>query len=160
MAKQLFLSTIFIVVSLTCLAQGAVGGWKIHSIFGSNPQKIIDTGSIVYYLANRHMFSYDKENEETESYSKINKLNDIFIDNIFYNHEKNYLVIAYENSDIDVIMADGSTVNIPDIYNASIQRKTINDITFAGDRMYVATEFGYVVINDDNSKSYSRVFLM
>lgn len=159
MAKQLFLSTIFIVVSLTCLAQGAVGGWKIHSIFGSNPQKIIDTGSIVYYLANRHMFSYDKENEETESYSKINKLNDIFIDNIFYNHEKNYLVIAYENSDIDVIMADGSTVNIPDIYNASIQRKTINDITFAGDRMYVATEFGYVVINDDKFEVvFSRIF--
>lgn len=160
MVKRLFLSTIFTVAAVTCMAQGAIGGWKIHPIFGSNPQKIIDTGNIVYYLANRNLFSYDKDNEETESYSRINKLNDVFISNIYYNTEKNYLVIAYENSNIDIITSDGSTINMPDIYNANIQGyKTINDITFAGNRMYVATEFGYVVINDDKFEvTFSRIF--
>ena len=160
MVKRLFLSTIFTIASLTCLPQGAIGGWKIHSIFGNNPQKVVDTGSMVYYLANHNLYSYDKENDETESYSKINKLNDIFIDNIFYNPQKNYLVIAYENSNLDIITADGSTINMPDIYNADIQGyKAINDISFSGNRMYVATEFGYVVINDDRFEvTYSRIF--
>lgn len=130
-------------------AQIAVGDWKIHSIYGKNVTNVIDTKDKVYYLADNYLYSYDKADQVTESYTKRNKLSDIIIKNIYYNYSKKYLLIAYDNSNIDFMYDDGKIVNLPDIKDVILtSSKVIKDVTFNGDRAYVATEFGYVVIND------------
>lgn len=99
------------------------------------------------------LFGFDKETEEMESYSKNNILNDIDIANIYYNYDKKYLVIVYANSNVDILHDNGKVFNIPDIKNAILTTaKGINDVKFYGDRIYLATDFGIVVLNDKKMK--------
>ena len=87
MIKKL-LVLLIVMLPLLCKAQIAVGDWKIHSVYNSSPQNIIDTPEKVYYVNAGNLYSYDKDNEENESYSKRSKLSDILIHNIYYNYDK------------------------------------------------------------------------
>ena len=56
--------------------------------------------------------------------------------------------MAYQNSNVDVIFDNGKVINFPEIMNAPLtSTKDINDVAFSGDRAYLATNFGLVVIN-------------
>ena len=150
----------FVILSFTVAtyAQLAVGDWQIYTSTGT-PVKVIDTPQRVYYVSGRSLFGFDKETEEMESYSKNNILNDIDIANIYYNYDKKYLVIVYANSNVDILHDNGKVFNIPDIKNAILTTaKGINDVKFYGDRIYLATDFGIVVLNDKKnevSESYN-----
>ena len=139
-------------------AQLAVGSWQIYSSMG-DPVKVIDTGDRVYYVSGISLFCFDKETEEVESYNKNNQLNDIDVANIYYNYDKNYLVVVYANSNIDILYDNGKVYNIPDIKNAIMtSSKAVNDVKFYGNRIYLATDFGIVVLNDEKyevSESYN-----
>lgn len=146
----------FISLCLACLAllqvnAASTSKWRIHpSYVGTDIQNIVDAGDKVYYLVSNYLYRLDKDTKENESLNKVNLLNDATITGIYYNDYKKYLMIAYADANIDVILADGSIVNLPDIESASLTgSKTINDITFTADgSAYVATAFGYVVYND------------
>lgn len=150
----------FVILSFTVAtyAQLAVGDWQIYTSTGT-PVKVIDTPQRVYYVSGRSLFGFDKETEEMESYSKNNILNDIDIANIYYNYDKKYLVIVYANSNVDILHDNGKVFNIPDIKNAILTTaKGINLSKFYGDRIYLATDFGIVVLNDKKnevSESYN-----
>ena len=150
----------FVILSFTVAtyAQLAVGDWQIYTSTGT-PVKVIDTPQRVYYVSGRSLFGFDKDPEEMESYSKNNILNDIDIANIYYNYDKKYLVIVYANSNVDILHDNGKVFNIPDIKNAILTTaKGINDVKFYGDRIYLATDFGIVVLNDKKnevSESYN-----
>ncbi len=158
MIKKLLFSLIAII---TCLsASAAVSTWKIHPVFGATPTNAIDTGNNLYYLVSQNLYCYDKETSENIVYDKSNYLNDTQIQNIYYNYDKKYLLVAYANANIDIILENGKVINIPDICNALLtSAKTINHVTFNGNRVYVATAFGYVVINDEKYEiAESRIY--
>lgn len=145
-----FLLVIILLLPLFCKAQLAVGDWKIHSIFGTDVTNIIDTDKKVYYLADKFLYAYDKESSENESFTKRNKLSDIEIKDIYYNYDKKYLLIVYSNSNIDFLYDNGKVVNLPDIKDVILtMSKDINDVTFHNNMAYLATDFGYVILNDD-----------
>lgn len=160
MSRRISALIVLIVLSCTFLtrAQLAVGNWQIYSSMG-DPVKVIDTGDRVYYVSGISLFCFDKETEEMESYNKNNLLNDIDVANIYYNYDKNYLVVVYANSNIDILYDNGKVYNIPDIKNAIMtSSKTVNDVKFYGNRIYLATDFGIVVLNDEKyevSESYN-----
>lgn len=141
-------------------AQGAIGSIKIHPTFGNDITRLIDTGDMVYYLSDNTLYSYDKVNDESDYYSRNNRLNGSTVRNVYYNYSRGYLAVAYDDSNIDILTDDGETINLPDIYNADLQgSRTINDITFADGRMLVATAFGIVVFNDESfDVEFSRIF--
>ncbi|MGN0214135.1 MAG: hypothetical protein ACI4AH_04925 [Muribaculaceae bacterium] len=158
MIKKFTVSLLAIMCALT--VQAAIGSWKIHPIFGSTPTNAIDTGDKVFYLVSNNLYCYDKETEENATFDRSNYLSDSQINNIYFNYNKKYLLVAYNNSNIDIILNDGSVVNIPDIANALLTTaKTINDVTFTDGAAYVATAFGYVVINDEKFEvAESRIY--
>ena len=137
-------------VSLSASAQNAVGDWIVHTSFvGDQVTSIAEGRQWVYYLSGGNLFRLDKSTEENEAMSISGDLSDMGISNIYYNCDKDYLVVVYENSNIDVICSDGSVVNMPEIKNALMtSSKAVNDVTFASGLMYLATDFGYVVIDD------------
>lgn len=148
MIKKLLIAMLML-LPLAAVAQNGVGTWKIHPVFGSDIKNIVDVGNKVYYLASGNLYCYDKETEENSHYNKGNKLSDVTVTNIYYNATKKYLVVVYDNANIDIIENSGKVINMPDIKNAEINAdKLINDVTFATGVAYVATDFGYVVIND------------
>ena len=140
-----------LIVSFSAAAQLQVGDWKLYNVFsGKNAKNIIDTGNIVYYLSDGCLFSYDEENEETILYNKRNDLSDNDIKNIYYNYDKNYLLIVYTNSNMDFLYDSGRVVNFPDLKNASIsESKNVNSADFQEGEVYIATDFGYMVVDDE-----------
>ena len=147
--------TLFVALMLLSLVavpmRAASGQWRVHPFFVSSQLKnLIDTRDKVYYLTCDNIFSFDKDTQENEPIDKSNYLNDVQVDNIYFNAEKEYLVVAYRNSALDIILKDGKVVNMTEIKDAILtSEKGINDITFTRDgSMLVATQFGYVIIDD------------
>lgn len=149
MVKKIFLA-IILLLPLFCKAQISVGDWKIHPVFGTDVTNIIDTDKKVYYLVDKFLYSYDKESSENESFTKRNKLSDIEIKDIYYNYDKKYLLIVYSNSNVDFLYDDGKIINLPDIKDVILtMSKNINDVTFNNNKVYMAADFGYVILNDE-----------
>lgn len=150
MAKRLLYIIICLFISQSVLAQNAVGSWRKHGVFGNSFTRVIETEHNVFFLADGWLYEYDKENQESNSISESGDLNDVSIKDIYYNPEKKYLFVAYVNGNIDIIKEDGTTINMPDIYVSSISStKNINDVTFSVSGAFVATDFGYVHIDDN-----------
>ncbi|MBR5169510.1 MAG: hypothetical protein IKW85_02970 [Muribaculaceae bacterium] len=150
MSKRI-ISLLWAVLTVLCaMSQNAVGDWLIHTSFvGDNVTTVADAKQWVYYLAGGNLFRLDKTTQENESLSIINELSDMTIDKVYYNTDKDYVVVIYSNANIDVICSDGEVVNMPEIKDAVLtSSKAVNDVTFADGVMYVATDFGYVVIDD------------
>jgi len=144
-----------------CLVAQTTGTWRVHATFNaSQGQNIIDTGDQVYYLASNNLFRYNKTTQENEALNAGNYLSDGDIRQIYYNTSKKYILVAYEDANIDIIEANGDVVNMPEIKNAELtSSRGINDVTFNGSRAYVATDFGYVVLNDEKYEvSESRIY--
>ncbi len=133
-------------------AQSGNGSWTVHSRFlPATAKNVIDTENGVYYLLGNDLFCFDKATHETKSVNKTNDLSDVLVNGIYFNHDKGYLLITYDDSNIDVITADGVQYNIPNLKDALIaSEKGINYVTFAPGKIYVATMFGYIVIDDTN----------
>lgn len=150
MAKRLLYIIICLFISQSVLAQNAVGSWRKHGVFGNSFTRVIETERNVFFLADGWLYEYDKENQESNSISESGDLNDVSIKDIYYNPEKKYLFVAYVNGNIDIIKEDGITINMPDIYVSSVSStKNINDVTFSVSGAFVATDFGYVHIDDN-----------
>ena len=134
---------------LPMLAQADV--WIEHPQFvASGIKNNIDAGDCVYMLVNNNLSRFDKATTEIKALKSSSGLTqDIAIKQIYYNYEKQYLVVVYINSNIDVIKSDGSVVNVPALYNFTQQGidKTINDVTFSEGEVYISTGFGYLVLD-------------
>lgn len=148
------------VMPLWASAQSS-GKWVTHTrFFMAKMQNVIDTRDKVYSLVNNNLHCLNKSNHQLTVLDNQNALSGTLISNIYYNYEKKYLVITYDDSNIDILGDDGKVVNIPNIKDAVMtQQRTINDVTFHGDKIFVATQFGFLVINDQNYRILeSRVY--
>lgn len=156
--KIIYLLGILLLVQSTAFA--SVGDWTSHGVFGSSLQKLIDTDNRVYFLSNGWLYCYDKENDESFSISESGDLNDASISNIYYNYDRKSLYVVYSNSNMDIILDDGRVVNMPDILNSLISSsKTINHVAFSSYGTYIATDFGYVLLNDEKYEvKESRIY--
>ncbi len=150
MIKKLLIA-IFVSLPLLANAQLGAGQWKIHPYFvGGNAKNCIDAGAKVYYLASGSLYCYDKESQSNNVLDANNILNDINVNQIYFNYNKQYLVIAYNNCNIDIILSSGEVINVPAIKEVVMHKtKTINDITFGDGKIYIATSFGYITLDDE-----------
>lgn len=149
------------------------GEWKYFPAFDANPISIIDVPGKVYCLAaatlydekvapQSFLFSYDKEAQELLPMTKLNYLSGNLVSDIQYNPYRNYLLIAYDDGNIDLLYDDGSVVNIPALKLTEIAAsKKVNSIRFdrERERIYLAADFGYLILDDKNGRVVeSRIF--
>ena len=168
MFRKHVLLAILVVVAAS-IAQA--GTWKRHSLFSTTAiENVIDAGDKVYYLNDHRLFQFDKATSATIALTRQNKLSDEMIDQIYFDYENRMLFVAYANSNIDVINAQGAVFNVSAIkdmvakaHNQSIDltsdeakydllanyvSKTINDIHFANGVAYVTIGYGYATIDE------------
>lgn len=149
MLKKIIFSLLFLSTLIGAYAQHIPGSWKIIPMSGSTIGSIQDTPNMVYYISNGVLYGYDKENNENIYYAPGTKLSDSGIKLMKYNGDKKYLLLAYNSGNIDLIYDNGKVVNLPEIKDANLTTaKTINDVQFGTDRIYIATAFGIVIFND------------
>lgn len=145
---SLAVASLLVLITMSAAAQ-QVGSWSIYPVFsGSSNTSLIDTDSKTYYLADGWLYAFDKEAEESVFYTKMNGMSDTEISGIYYNYDKKFLLVAYSNSNIDIVRDNGRVDNIPDLKNVILTvSKAINGVDFQGDYAYVATDFGYMVVD-------------
>ena len=149
MIKKLFIA-IFLTLPLLASAQLGAGQWKIHPYFvGGSAKNCIDAGDRVYSLVSGTLYCFDKASETNTVLDANNSLNGVKVNQLYYNYNKQYLVVTYTDCNIDIILANGEVVNVPAIKEVVMHSaKTINDVTFSSGKIYVATSFGYIVLDE------------
>ncbi|NPA44333.1 MAG: T9SS type A sorting domain-containing protein [Chlorobi bacterium] len=143
---------------LNVFAQIEVGTWREHFSY-KNSLTLTDGKDKIYVAGELGIFSYDKEEGLIETITKSKGLSDSEIQTIAYNKFNNTLVIAYKNSNIDIIK-DNTIYNISEIKRKQISNdKTINKISFYDDIAYLSCGFGIVVLNTNKVEISDTYFI-
>jgi len=128
------------------IAPQPIGAWREYLPFGSAID-VTASPKVIYCATPYSLFSIDPATKEIERFSKVSGLSETGISTIKYNAVSNKLVVAYSNSNIDVLLPNGIR-NIADIKRATIAGdKTINHIYFDGNLCYLSTGVGIIVLN-------------
>lgn len=162
MIRKCLFTLVVSLVTIIASAQIGSGQWKIHPFYvDEKVTNCVDVGDKVYYLVSGSLFCYDKASQSNTNVDVNSAINDANIKQIYYNYDKDYLFIAYDNCNIDIIKGDGSVVNVSAIKDVVMPKtnpnsanqegaKAINDITFGDGITYVATSFGFITIEDES----------
>ena len=127
-------------------AQSAIGEWRDHNSFVA-ARHVCVAQSEVYAATRMALFRYRPEGKEVIPMTKSNGLTDVGISAIAYDQASQCLAVAYANSGVD-LMQGGKVYHIADIrYSGQGGDKKIYHIRFDGDKVYLATGFGIVVVD-------------
>lgn len=130
-------------------ATDMAGRWAIYPTIGYDVSKVTEGNGRMFAVSNGKLYSRDSDTDEIYIYSTSNKLSDIGIKDIYYNKDSKYLLVCYENGNLDMLFDDGRVANLPEIKDAVISGgHGINDVYFADGRIYVATEFGLAIYDE------------
>ena len=120
---------------------------------------VVEAGEIIYCATPYSLFYYNKTDESVQRLTKVNGLSDVGINAINYSSEYNTLVIAYSNTNIDLIKGN-EIINIPDIKRKTILgKKTINKVLFIDKLAYLSCGFGIVVLDIENEEIHDTYYI-
>lgn len=136
-----------------------IGEWRTHLPY----DKVIDvavTGDVVFAATEFSMFTYNTLDNNVSRFDKVKGLSDVGISKISYNPDQNAILVAYTNTNIDIIHSDGRIVNIPDIKDKDILGiKTINNILFIDELAYLSCGFGIVILDMAREEIYDTYYI-
>ncbi|HCR89333.1 MAG TPA: hypothetical protein DIW50_02495 [Prolixibacteraceae bacterium] len=149
--KLKLLSFVFIILGVTSFAQIPVGEWTNYQSYRS-ASRLVDTGDLIYCAGNGGLFTYNKTDNSVQKLSSINGLSDVGVEALAYGAENDVVLVAYENSNIDLIYGK-DIYNLSDIKRKQIMgNKAINKVMFDGAMAYLSCGFGIVVINTEKKE--------
>ena len=123
MRKSKFTSILLLYIlfiPITCISQGSpIGSWRTHLPY----DMIIDVAIVddmIYAATSLSIFTYNKLDNRIDRFDKVKGLNDVGISKIGYNSNTNEILVAYTNTNLDIIPIDGPIINMPDIKDKEI----------------------------------------
>jgi hypothetical protein len=133
--------------SISGFTQGlAIGDWRIAVPY-SNVRSLTDGKDFVYASANVFYFGWHKTQSYPATFDKVNGLSDVDVKIVAYYPGLEVLLVAYENTNIDLVFED-RIVNISDIKRSSLTgKKTINSVYFSNNLAYLSCGFGIIVLD-------------
>lgn len=166
-----FILSLTLILGMASMRAAFEGDWKIYPSFDEMVGQVVATPGKVYmtglghpylttndkyntyadYLASLYVF--DLETEEFRTLTHRDALSDVRVSKIAYNPERKYLIVIYINGNIDLIFDDGRTRNIQGLkLFTSLGSKEVCEVTFSpeNNEAYLATSFGYIVIDDED----------
>ncbi len=137
---------------LLCLYLGGVaaqtGQWKAYLSYYAPTEIEQASGNMLYVLASKGLYSYDKDDQSLQTYDKTTVLNDCGIAHIAWCQGAKRLVIVYDNYNIDLLSQSSDVVNMAEYMNKSLAvDKTVNSIDVSGNYAFLSTGFGIVKLN-------------
>lgn len=151
MKKTSLLLPFLLFLTILSAQQVPIGGWQEHLSY-KNAISVAEGNGIVYCVTASGIFYYKKTDNSMERMSKVNGLSDIEGVVVSYNSYNSKFVIAYKNSNIDII-SNSVIINISDIKRKSIiGNKSINNIYFINQYAYLSCGFGIVVMDTERNE--------
>ncbi len=143
----------FVIFFLSLLNQAAAQTtnyslWLDHLPY-NNCKAVAEAGDKIFAATPYSLIYFDKADNSLNRLNKVTPdgLSDIGISSIGYSSQLNTLVVAYTNTNIDLVKGM-EVVNIPDIKRKQILgNKTINSILVIDKLAYLACGFGIVVVD-------------
>ncbi|TXK44628.1 hypothetical protein FVR03_13375 [Pontibacter qinzhouensis] len=124
----------------------AIGGWQLHVPYQQG-RAVAETPDKVYCATQSGLFFYDKEYDAIQTLSKVDGLREQRISSLRYDPETETLVIAYANTNIDLLRGN-QIININDIFRKTITgEKAIRHILIHKKLAYLSCSFGVVVLD-------------
>jgi hypothetical protein len=123
-----------------------VGAWRAHLPYGS-AVAVAAADTKIFCATPFSLFSVSLQTGEVERLSKTSGLSETGVSTIAFDAFLKKLIVAYSNSNIDVLSGNGIT-NIPDLKReATAGDKTVYQIYPTGGYCYLATGLGIVVLD-------------
>ena len=128
-------------------ARAQVGTWQAYMSY-YEPQQIVKGGNDLFVRASNGLYQYNLTDHSIKTYDKVNGLSDCFITHIAWNQQAKRLIAVYQNSNIDLIDANGNITNVSALYRKTMtEDKTIDSLTIDGVYAYLYAHFGIVKVN-------------
>ena len=145
---------IFIIFSFSVQSQSdiAIGQWKSYLPHNA-ASHVVQSDEKIIYATDQALFTIDKEDNSVEYISTVDGLSETGIESLTYDSFNEQVIIAYDNSVIDILSEDGvfPIFNIKN--NTNFIDRSINDMFVQNQTwLYFATGFGlvqYDLINRD-----------
>lgn len=147
-SRILLVCSILIATLYNAVAQSVnYSQWQDHLPY-NNCISTVEANNLIFAATPYSLFYFDKTDNSLNRLNKVTGgLSDIGINNIAYCSKLNTLVVAYSNTNIDLVKGS-DVVNIPDIKRKQILgNKTINSILVIDKLVYLACGFGIVVLD-------------
>ncbi len=139
----------FLFLNLFSFSQVKVGQWLDHLSY-NHAYGVVKVGNTVYVSNGSGLATYHTDDNSIQKLTKIQGLSDVGIKLIKKCDYNNYILVLYDNTNIDVIKPDGTIINISDIKRKIITgKKIINEVYFSGPFAYISCGFGVVVLNTE-----------
>ncbi len=143
-----FLSTLFITVVFPCASifpqsrVPAIGEWRDHLSYQQARQVV--KSDRIYCATSSAIFAINDKNE-IDRFTKVNGLNDIGVQAIDWDQQTGQLVVAYTNSNLD-ILKNSSVKNIGDIKRSRISgNKSVYRIFCKNGFAYLSSGLGIII---------------
>ena len=145
--KRIVLSLIILFAFVSTKGQNVpTYSWQEHLSF-QNAKCIVEVENNIYCATENGLFYYNKDDYTINRLNKINGLSDVGISSLAYDKENKIVIIAYNNTNIDLIK-DEDIINIPDIKLKDIfGEKKINNIYINNGIAYLSCSFGLVLLD-------------
>ena len=146
MKSILFPILIFISSLVFSQKEIPIGQWRDHLPY-HNAVAVAESDEKIYCATENALFSYHKNDNSVERMTQIEGLSDIGVQTIAYGKTAKTLVIAYKNSNLDIIQNNKIT-NMADIKRSKVSgSKKVNHIYFLNELAYLSCDFGIVVLD-------------
>jgi hypothetical protein len=147
--KVFFISIVFSGSSVCAqLLPPPVGLWREHLPYNSAIDAAAGENKI-YCATPYSLFTVDTRNKQVERLSRVTGLSETGISAIHYDAAHSKLVIAYSNSNIDIVFRN-DIYNVPDIKRSNIAgNKNIYNIFSWGKDYFLSTGLGVIVVNGE-----------
>ncbi|TRZ81825.1 MAG: hypothetical protein D4R91_06225 [Sediminibacterium sp.] len=147
MFKKCFLGLCCLIVFLNASAQSLlepIGQWREH--YNNKNVLHLAKGDLLYGATTNQVFTIDAKNN-IQFFGKSNGLHEIEIATIAWDPTEAQLIIAYNNSNIDIVKGD-AVFSVADIYLSKVYaNKKINSIQVVGSWAFLSTNFGILVLD-------------
>ena len=145
-------------VTVALSGQSKLGEWQEHLPYGR--AIAVETGGGKIFCATKSgLFQYDRDNFTINELSKVNGLNDVEIQCMKYSPDHDILIIAYSNSNLDLVRGNMVT-NIADIKRKQITgSKRINSIMIHEDQALLSCGFGIISLDLVKGEISSTYFI-
>ncbi len=155
----LLVITAFLLVRIYAVAQlQPIGNWREHLEYKSG-FRVTASEKKVFVAGRLGVFSVTRQDGEIERYNKVTGLSDIGIRTIQYDPVSEKLLIAYNNSNIDVLYRN-DIINIPYVLRSNVNGdKNLYHIFFFRDKAYLSAGLG-VIVADLNKYEISNTYVI
>ena len=152
--KTIFSVCILFTLLSKCFSQSSlppIGQWREHLPYKSAIDVCLGNGKI-FCATPLSFFTIDLAENSIERMSRITGLTGTGVSHICYDDVNDKFIIAYRNSNIDIIYRN-DIFNVPDIKRKNISGdKAIYNIFSSGKYFYLSTGLGVIIIDEEKQE--------